>query len=47
MMAADIETGGNDLPAHVESYHRFLGWLKFGAIGSFLIGALVVFLISR
>lgn len=46
-MASEVETGGNDMPAHAESYTRFLWWLKFGTIASFLTGALVVFLISR
>ncbi|MBA3896637.1 MAG: hypothetical protein H0X36_05805 [Sphingomonadaceae bacterium] len=46
-MAVEMETTGNDMPAHVDSYVRFLKWLKFGAIASFGIGFIVVLLISR
>ena len=45
-MARNGETNG-DLKAHNESYLRFLGWLKFGTIGTVLITALVIFLITR
>ena len=36
-----------DLKANEQSYERFLGWLKFGLIGSIVIVALVVFLLTR
>jgi Bacterial aa3 type cytochrome c oxidase subunit IV len=45
-MAGDGETNG-DLKAHAESYDRFIGWLKFGAIATALVTALVIFLITR
>ena len=49
-MATNGNTSGDatgDFQAHDESYHRFLGWLKFGTIGSALVAALVIYLISR
>lgn len=47
MSGDHITTGGEDFPAHVDGYDRFLFWLKFGSIASALITALVIFLITR
>ncbi|HEY0271498.1 MAG TPA: aa3-type cytochrome c oxidase subunit IV [Sphingomonas sp.] len=38
---------GTQLKAHEQTYAGFLRLLKYGAIASFLIAALVVFLIAR
>ena len=43
-MAVDSESS-TDISAHSESYERFLGWLKIGAIASAITAALVIFLI--
>jgi hypothetical protein len=45
-MAGNGETNG-DIKAHAESYERFIGWVKFGALASAVVAALVIFLISR
>jgi Bacterial aa3 type cytochrome c oxidase subunit IV len=45
-MAGNGETNG-DIKAHAESYERFIGWVKFGALASAIVVAIVVFLISR
>lgn len=45
-MAGNGDTNG-DLGAHRESYDRFIWWLKAGTIGSALVTALVIFLITR
>ena len=45
-MTADGNPSG-DISAHSESYERFLGWLKIGAIASAITATLVVFLITR
>jgi hypothetical protein len=44
-MAGNGETNG-DLKAHTESYERFLGWLKFGAIATVIITAIVIYVIT-
>ena len=36
-----------DIPAHRESYDRFIGWVKFGSIATAIVAVLVVFLITR
>ncbi len=40
------EESGMDMPAHVDTYDRVMGLLKWGAVGCFLVGALVVWLIA-
>jgi Bacterial aa3 type cytochrome c oxidase subunit IV len=45
-MAGNGETNG-DLKAHSESYDRFIGWLKFGALATAIVVAIVIFLITR
>lgn len=37
---------GMDMPAHVSTYARVMALLKWGAVGCFLVGALVVWLIA-
>jgi hypothetical protein len=44
-MAAEHEVQ-TDTQAHVRDYSRFVGLMKWGTIISFLLGALVVVLIS-
>ncbi|UAK24954.1 aa3-type cytochrome c oxidase subunit IV [Sphingomonas nostoxanthinifaciens] len=42
------ETGAKiDLPAHEQTYARFIGLFKYGAIACFAIAAIVVLIISR
>jgi len=36
-----------DLPAHERTYSHFIGLFKWGAVGCFLIGMLVIYLITR
>ena len=38
--------GKGDMKAHEETYAGVMGLLKWGTIGSFLVGALVIILIS-
>ena len=45
-MAGNSDTGG-DIPAHRQSYERFIGWVKLGATATAIVAALVVFLITR
>jgi Bacterial aa3 type cytochrome c oxidase subunit IV len=45
-MAGNGETNG-EIKAHAESYERFIGWLKFGALATAIVTALVIFLITR
>ena len=40
------EENGMDMPAHVETYGSVMALLKWGAVGCFLIGMLVVWLIA-
>lgn len=40
------EENGMDMPAHIETYSSVTTLLKWGAVGCFLIGALVVWLIA-
>ena len=35
-----------DMKTHESTYHSVLGMLKYGAIGCFLIAAIVIWLIS-
>lgn len=44
---ADTADQDYDLPAHVDSYGRFLTWFKNGAIVVAIIAASVVFIITR
>ena len=44
-MAAEREVQ-TDTQAHVRDYSRFISLMKWGTIISFLVGALVVFLIA-
>jgi hypothetical protein len=44
---AKAKTSDNDMPAHESTYANVMELLKFGTIGCALIGALVVFIISR
>ena len=37
----------DDLPAHVDSYGRFLSWFRNGAIAVAIIVAAVIFIITR
>jgi len=36
-----------DMPAHERTYSSFIGLFKWGAVGCFLIGMLVIYLITR
>ena len=45
-MADTVETN-KDLPAHVDSYGRFLAWFRNGAIIVAIIVVAVVFIITR
>ena len=45
-MAADTDPA-HEISAHSESYDRFIGWLKIGAIASAVVAAFVIFLITR
>ena len=38
---------GNDLNAHKSTYTGFLGLVKFAIIGTALVAAFVIFMISR
>lgn len=42
-----IEGDSVEFPAHERSYSRFLWLMKWGAIASFALGAIVVLLISN
>jgi Bacterial aa3 type cytochrome c oxidase subunit IV len=44
---AKAKTSDNDMPAHEETYARVMKLLKWGTIGCALVGAFVVFIISR
>jgi hypothetical protein len=44
---ADTADNNHDLPAHVDSYGRFLTWFKNGAIAVVIIVAFVIFIITR
>ncbi|WP_233150947.1 MULTISPECIES: aa3-type cytochrome c oxidase subunit IV [Sphingomonas] len=39
-------SGKGDLNAHVATYDRMIGMMKWGALGVFLIAAIVVWLIA-
>jgi hypothetical protein len=45
-MANSAGGSGMDMKAHEQTYVGFLGLLKYGAIASFLVGAIVVLLIA-
>jgi hypothetical protein len=36
-----------DLPAHEQTYDRFIGLFKWGAVACFVVAAIVVLIISR
>jgi hypothetical protein len=40
------DENGMDMPAHVSTYASVMGLMKWGAIASFAVGALVVWLIA-
>lgn len=40
------QESGMDMPAHVDTYGRVMAMLKWGAVGCFLVGAFVVWLIA-
>lgn len=40
-------TGEKDMPAHASTYTGFLSLMKIGAIASFVIGMLIVFLLAN
>jgi hypothetical protein len=42
---ADVAENNNDLPAHIDSYGRFITWFKNGAIAVVIIVAIVVTII--
>jgi hypothetical protein len=44
---ADTADKDYDLPAHVDSYGRFISWFKNGAIAVAIIVAVVIFIITR
>ena len=46
-MADTGENHGAELKAHEETFSGFAALMKWGTIGSFAIGALVVFLIAK
>jgi hypothetical protein len=46
-MANTADNNDYDLPAHVDSYARFLTWFKNGAIAVAIITAVVIFIITR
>lgn len=49
-MAADANAGkelGKELRAHENTYEFFTGLMKWGTILSFLLGAIVVFIIAN
>ena len=37
---------GMDMPAHVHTYGKVMGMMKWGAVAVFIVGALVVWLIA-
>lgn len=37
----------NDIQVHQATYHKVIGWLKYGAIIVAVIAAAVIFLITR
>jgi hypothetical protein len=46
-MANTADNSDYDLPAHVDSYGRFLKWFRNGAIVVVIIVASVIFIITR
>ena len=38
---------GNDMNAHKSTYTGFIGLVKFGIIGTALVAAFVIFMISK
>jgi Bacterial aa3 type cytochrome c oxidase subunit IV len=44
---AKAKTSDNDMPAHEATYANVMEMLKWGTVACALIGALVVFIISR
>ena len=45
-MAAENDTPVTDMRTHARTYDGVISLLKWGAVGSFMVGALVVWLIS-
>jgi Bacterial aa3 type cytochrome c oxidase subunit IV len=45
-MAASGEKSQGDMKAHVQTYEGVMGMLKWGTVGCFLLGMLVVVLIA-
>lgn len=45
-MAVD-GNGDGKITAHVESYNRFLGWLKWGTIAATIVTVAVLLIITR
>ena len=37
----------NDLQVHQQTYHKVIGWMKYGAVIVAVIAATVIFLITR
>lgn len=44
-MAAENDTSATDMQTHVQTYGSVISLLKWGSVGAFLIGALVIWLI--
>lgn len=44
--ATDGNTEAMDISAHRDSYQRFMGWLKLGAVVSFITTAIVVIIVA-
>jgi Bacterial aa3 type cytochrome c oxidase subunit IV len=40
------DSSGFEMKAHEQTYSGFLGLLKYGAIASFVVAAIVIFLIA-
>ncbi|WP_404365976.1 aa3-type cytochrome c oxidase subunit IV [Sphingomonas sp. MMS24-J45] len=39
--------GENDIQTHQATYHKMIGWMKYGVVIVAAITALVIFLITR
>jgi hypothetical protein len=39
--------GNGDMKAHEQTYTSIMGLLKWGAVASFIVGAIVVMIIAR
>ncbi len=40
------EQGAMDISAHRAGYERFMGWMKIGAVVSFVVAAVVVVILA-